>query len=82
MKPREPVNGDLFGKPAKPVRDVTPVSLPMRVAAQTDDAWLLVIDGQKGGAKWVPKSRVTRGEGLEENLFTMARFVAAERGWL
>lgn len=67
--------------PPPPPRDRSPVRVPLVCVSETKDAWLLRPDA-KAGAKWAPKSEVARGEGLEANLFTMPRWIAAERGWL
>jgi len=79
---RQPVNRELFGAPARPAQDMRPVSLPMRLHGDTELAWLLSGDGRVASAKWAPKSKVTRGEGRDEHVFTMPRWVARERGWL
>jgi hypothetical protein len=81
MSNRGPVNRDLFGKPPDPPRDRTPVRVGMLLCDQTDKAWLL---RPRAGAdaKWVPKSEVSRGDGLEEHLFTFPKWLLRERGWL
>lgn len=81
MTRRAPENRQLFGRPPDPPKDRTPVRLPMHYVDQTEKAWLLR-PGPREPAKWAPKSEVRRGEGPEENLFTMPRWVARERGWL
>lgn len=79
---RAPRQTDLFGPAPKGDRDCTPVSIRMSVIDQTAVGIFLAIDGRKGTAKWAPKAQVRAGEGRDENLFTMARWVARERGWL
>lgn len=81
MKRPGPVNRDLFGKPPPRPKDGTPVTVPLLFVQDTADAWLLRAS-RGAGAKWAPKREVSRGEGLAENLFTMPRWIAAERGWL
>ena len=79
---RPPRQTDLFGSAPKGERDTTPVAIRMSVVDGTTLALFLAIDGRKGPAKWVPRAHVKAGEGRDENLFTMARWVARERGWL
>lgn len=74
---------DLFGPPPpEPPRDRTPVQVPLRLVDQSDKAWLLTTGAKGAAAKWAPKSEVRRGVGRDENLFTMPRWLARERGWL
>lgn len=79
---RPPVNHDLFGLPPTPARDRTPVTLRMRQIDRTELGLFLSLDGVKNSAKWAPASEIKRGEGADENLFTMPKWVARERGWL
>lgn len=74
---------DLFGDVPEPARDDAPVTLSLIVAGiPTAMAWPLS-DGRAGArVQWVPKSKVTRGEGRDENRWTMPRWMARERGWL
>ena len=39
-------------------------------------------EARKAKPAWAPKSELMRGEGHQEGLFTMPRWVARERGWL
>jgi hypothetical protein len=73
----------LFGDraPARP-RDETPVTLPLERLDETDKAWLLRAGLKGSQARWAPKALVSRGAGVEAHLFSMPRWVAAERGWL
>lgn len=72
---------DLFGRPAAKARDCSPVVLPMReISAGTDAAWHLAPKGMSSAkAAFAPRQLVERGSG---DLYTMPRWVAAERGWL
>lgn len=49
---------------------------------ESSDGWLLgeTIDVRE--AKWVPKSQVRRGEGRDENVWSMPGWLARDRGWL
>lgn len=58
------------------------MQLRMTKLDETELGVFLALDGQKGTARWAPKSEVTAGEGRDANLYTMARWVARERGWL
>lgn len=82
MSPRGAPQRDLFGKSAfSKLRDDTPTTIPMReVSAGTGDAWFLKPAGVSSAkAAFAPRSLVKRGAG---DLFTMPRWIAAERGWL
>ena len=84
MRAREPPQPDLFGRPATPPRDTTPVTLPMRaIGPGTDKAWFLAPLGVSSAkAGFAPRSEVVRGQGPAEGQFTMPRWLARERGWL
>lgn len=60
------------------------VTLALEVRGETVKAWLLGREEGRGldVGRWIPKARVTRGEGREAHLFTMRRDDAAERGWV
>ena len=74
---------DLFGDVPEPARDDAPVSLSLIVVGTPSAAAWPLSDGRPGSpVRWVPKSRVRRGEGRDENLWTMPRWMARERGWL
>lgn len=79
---RPPRQTDLFGAAPRGDRDTTPVSIRMAVIDETPLALFLAIEGRKGTAKWAPKAHLRAGEGRDENLFTMPRWVAKERSWL
>lgn len=77
------MTGDLFGSDAPGAAPSDgAVQLALILHDQSTKAWLLgeSVDGRK--AKWAPKSKVTRGEGRDANIWTMPRWVAVERGWL
>ncbi|WP_312126543.1 hypothetical protein [Brevundimonas sp.] len=76
------MTGDLFG--FVPVQDSGSgeVSLRMVLHHQTQLAWLLGPTTDRRAAKWIPKSKCKRGEGRDENVWSMARAEASERGWL
>lgn len=77
------MTGDLFGYVPPEVEARGEVSLQMVLHHQTELAWLLArVSEHRSAAKWVPKSNCSRGEGRDENVWTMSRDVADERGWL
>lgn len=78
------MTGDLFGfePPERPVAEGE-VALVMVLHHQTHAAWLLArVNEHRSGAQWIPKSQCRRGEGRDENVWTMSRSMADERGWL
>lgn len=82
MKRPGPPNRQLFGPPPPaPPRDHTPVKVPLLYVTETDDGWLLRATSG-ADAKWAPKREAKRGVGINENVFTMPRWLARERGWL
>lgn len=84
MTRRAPPQRDLFGAPKAPPRDTTPVSVLLREVASssTERAFFLApMPGGRGKAGFAPRSEATRGEGVNANVFTMPRWLAAERGW-
>lgn len=73
---------DLFGEvPADEARPGD-VSLSLVLHDQSPAAWLLAEGIDRRDAKWAPKSEVKRGEGRDENVWTMPRWLARDRGWL
>lgn len=77
------MSGDLFGyEPPKIEARTGEVSLAMKLHHQTAAAWLLSLPVGSEAPVWVPKSQCSRGEGRDENVWTMPRSTAAERGWL
>lgn len=77
------MSGDLFGfdppggEPAK-----GEVSLALVLHGETSAAWLLAESNDRREARWAPKSKAKRGEGRDENVWTMPAWLAADRGWL
>lgn len=75
---------DLFGEIPREGDPKAPVRLAMTVHRTGQKAWLLTArddpDGRNG--QWLPFSVASRGEGREADLFTMPRWIAADRGWL
>lgn len=72
---------DLFGEAHTPSSHTGRVALALVLHDQSDAAWLLGETIDRRDAKWVPKSRVKRGEGRDENVWTMPAWMAADRGW-
>lgn len=72
---------DLFGEEREP-SGTAEVELLMRVVGETERAWQLVSKAKGGDRKWAPKSLVSRAEPPDEDVFTMPRWIAKERGWL
>ncbi|RZJ19108.1 MAG: hypothetical protein EON91_02625 [Brevundimonas sp.] len=74
---------DLFGTAFDaPGDDHSPVSMTMTVHDERPASWLLAKGIDRRGARWVPKSEVRRGVGRDENVWTMPRWLARDRGWL
>ncbi|WP_426041519.1 hypothetical protein [Brevundimonas sp. TWP2-3-4b1] len=73
---------DLFGEVPEPVDDKAPVTIALTLNDQSDAAWLLSDVGGRLRPKWAPKSQIKRGEGRDENLWTMPRWLARDRGWM
>lgn len=84
MKARPPPQPQLFGPAPPPRRDASPVTIPLvEVSSGTAAAWHLAPMGRRTDtAKFAPRSLVSRGEGEHQQLFTMPRWIASERGWL
>nr|WP_314525463.1 hypothetical protein [uncultured Brevundimonas sp.] len=73
---------DLFGE-AGPLRPKSgEIALAMVLHEQTAKAWLLAESNDKREAQWAPKSQAKRGEGRDENIWTMPTWLAQERGWM
>ena len=77
------MSGDLFGfePPAGAPKDGE-VQLALVFHREGDAAWLLAETEDIRTAKWVPKSQVRRGEGRDENVWTVPEWMARDRGWL
>lgn len=76
---------DLFGPvPAAvpKVRDSTPVQVRLELLQTTGPGLLLAPAGKGQAGQWAPAALLSRGEGPEENVWTMPRWLARERGWL
>ena len=77
------MSGDLFGYVPPAAGAGGEVSRRLVLHHQTELAWLLAPVGEhRNAAKWIPKSKCKRGEGRDENVWTMSRDMAGERGWL
>lgn len=75
---------DLFGEtPPAAARDGK-VALRMRLHQTGRKAWLLTVhdDLDQRNGQWLPFSVATRGEGRDADVWTMPRWIAADRGWL
>ena len=72
---------DLFGFDASPAEGSGEVSVALIFHDASPKAWLLSETGRDVDAQWAPKSQVKRGEGRDENVWTMPRWIAADRGW-
>lgn len=72
---------DLFGfdDPSGPPQGS--VLLALVLHDQTEAAWLLGETNDRRDAKWAPKSKAKRGEGRDENVWTMPAWLASDRGW-
>lgn len=73
---------DLFGLVPDPPPASGPVTVRMVLHDRSDRAWLLAPDLDRRKAKWVPMSQAVRGEGPDENMWTMPAWMARERGWI
>lgn len=73
---------DLFGDEIDDDDSKGAVSLALVLHDQRAKAWLLAETIDRRDAKWAPKSEVRRGEGRDENVWTMPRWLARDRGWL
>lgn len=77
------MTGDLFGfTPATAPPKAGEVALAMTLHDQSLDGWLLGETIDRRAAKWVPKSQCKRGEGRDENVWTMPIWLARDRGWM
>lgn len=72
---------DLFGELPVAADASGSVALAVVLHDQSDAAWLLGQTIDRREAKWVPKSKARRGEGRDENVWTMPAWMAADRGW-
>lgn len=75
------MSGDLFGFKARDPPAKGEVALALIHHDDTAKAWLLSESGKAVDAQWVPKSQAKRGEGRDENVWTMPTWLAHDRGW-
>jgi len=73
---------DLFGFDATAEPSKGSVSVALVLHEQSEAAWLLGETADRRDAKWAPKSQAKRGEGRDENVWTMPAWLASDRGWL
>jgi len=73
---------DLFGEEIADGPAAGEVALSFVLHDQAAKAWLLGQTNDRRAAQWVPKSEVKRGEGRDENVWTMPRWLARDRGWM
>lgn len=73
---------DLFGEVTPPRAQGGTVSLPLVLHLETAKGLLLGPDIDRRKAQWVPRAHAVRGEGPERDVWTLPRWIAAERGWL
>lgn len=73
---------DLFGDASEPTDEAASVCVALVLHDQSDAAWLLSDEGGRLRPMWAPKSQIKRGEGRDENLWTMPRWLARDRGWM
>lgn len=73
---------DLFGDAPETGPADGEVVLALVLHDQTDKAWLLAETIDRRTAQWAPKSKAKRGEGRDENIWTMPTWLARERGWM
>lgn len=77
------MTGDLFGfDPPDEGPKSGEVQLALVLHREGASAWLLAETIDARDAKWVPKSQVKRGEGRDENVWTVPAWLARDRGWL
>lgn len=77
------MTGDLFGfDPPEDGPQTGDVQLSLILHREGASAWLLGETIDARDAKWVPKSQVKRGEGRDENVWTVPAWLARDRGWL
>lgn len=76
------MSGDLFGFDDRKEPPKGEVSIALVLHGASNAAWLLGESMDRREAKWVPRSKARRGEGRDENVWTMPAWMAAERGWL
>lgn len=73
---------DLFGFEAPEAAPEGSASVALVLHDQTEKAWLLGESLDCREAQWTPKSQAKRGEGRDENVWTMPTWLARDRGWV
>ena len=75
---------DLFGFDARSRdrRAGAEVELTLVFHREGPSGWLLGESLDAREAQWVPKSQVRRGEGRDENVWSMPAWLARDRGWM
>lgn len=75
---------DLFGDDPDPPDDQGEIALALHLHGESASgkAWLLGDTDKASEARWTPKSQVRRGEGREENIWTVPVWLARDRGWI
>jgi hypothetical protein len=76
------MTGDLFGHDPPQRQAGGEVQLAMVLHGETAAAWLLAETMDRREARWVPKSECRRGEGRDENIWTLPTWMARDRGWV
>lgn len=76
------MTGDLFGHDPPRRQENGEVQLAMVMHGETAAAWLLAETMDRREARWVPKSECRRGEGQDENVWTLPTWMARDRGWM
>lgn len=73
---------DLFGQDPDPPDDRGEIALALILFRESAKAWLLGQTDREADARWTPKSQVRRGEGRDENIWTVPVWLARDRDWL
>lgn len=76
------MTGDLFGHDPPTAPKAGEVQIALVLHRESERGWLLSETARAADAQWAPKSEIRRGEGRDENVWTMPRWIAADRGWL
>lgn len=72
---------DLFGFEARAPSAKGEVSIALILHDDGAKAWLVSETGKAVDAEWLPKSQAKRGEGRDENIWTMPVWLARDRGY-
>lgn len=73
---------DLFGETPDAGDDRGEIALALVLYDDRPKAWLLGQTDQRADAQWIPKSQVKRGEGRDENVWTVPVWLARDRDWV